>query len=167
MQTCNRSVWMYFPCLFFVCQYSQNHYNQTSKQPPCLHHFEPESKRTGPHYNLKENKIHGCAFSWKFLAIVFCYGKVVILRNVLPMGKSKNLHDRLCRLRLTRQNTHLLIYISADVAETIIRFGWTVLVFQVFGPCKTVGDETITSITNLTLVIPMCIWTNKCESNSV
>jgi hypothetical protein len=40
----------------------------------------------------------------------------------------------------------VLIYISADIAEAIISFGWTVLVFQIFGPCKTVGDYTITSI---------------------
>jgi hypothetical protein len=43
----------------------------------------------------------------------------------------------------------VLIYISADIAEAIIRFGWTALVFHMFGPCKTVSDDTITSITKL------------------
>ena len=62
-------------------------------------------------------------------------------------GKVKRLHDCLCRLRPTRYNTHVLISISADIAEAIIRFGWTVLVFHLFGPCKTVGDDSITSIT--------------------
>ena len=46
-----------------------------------------------------------------------------------------------------QDNTHVLIYIRVGKADAIIRFGWTVLVFHLFDHCKTVGDDTFSSIT--------------------